>query len=366
VPIGVGVVGKGDVELVARADQPRHRIGRRAVHPDLAVPVHRHEAERRVDRVADDGSIEAIALDDRLPVAHARAAQRIDADLHAGAADRFHVEHVGEVGDIGPDVIVAANTSGFARAIVGDAFDASEIVFEKPVRGALDSRRNVGIRRTAIGRIIFEPAIFRRIMRRRDHDAVGKTMTAASVVGQDGVRNNRRRRIAVVRVDHHLDAVGREYLQRTRQRRLRQRVGVDAEEQRPADAACPPMIAKRLADGKDMRLVERVVEGRAAMPRGAEGDPLRRDRRVGLAGKIRRHQPRYIDQHRWGDDRAGQRVYFSSHLVSSMLQAEQRSAVLALGAPRRLPKSHVSLYKKPANTSGFTPLNPPLTPYITR
>ena len=58
VPVGVGVVGKGDIEFVAHPDQPRHRIGRRAVHPDLAVPIDRHEAKRRIDRVVHDGRVE--------------------------------------------------------------------------------------------------------------------------------------------------------------------------------------------------------------------------------------------------------------------------------------------------------------------
>ena len=95
-------------------------------------------------------------------------------------------------------------------------------------------------------------------------------------MGQDGAGNHRRRRIAVALVDHHLDAIGREHFQRARQGRLRQRVGVDADEQRAGDAAALAMIANRLADREDVCLVEGVVEGGAAMPRGAERHPLRR------------------------------------------------------------------------------------------
>ena len=75
-------------------------------------------------------------------------------------------------------------------------------------------------------------------MRRRDHDAVGEAALAALVVGQDRMRDHRRRRVAVMLVDHHLDAVGREHFERARQRRLGQRMGVDADEQRSVDAAC--------------------------------------------------------------------------------------------------------------------------------
>ena len=128
VPVGIGVVGEGDVEFVAHADQPRHGIGRRAIHADLAVPIDRHEPEGRVDRVVDDGRRDAITFDDRLPEMHAGAAQRIDPDLHPGRADRLHVNDVCEVGDIRPDIIVAVDVGRFARAIVRDSPHAIEIL----------------------------------------------------------------------------------------------------------------------------------------------------------------------------------------------------------------------------------------------
>ena len=114
-------LAKAMSNLSRMADQPRHRVRRRAVHPDLAVPVDGHEPEGRIDRVADDGGGQPVALDDRLPVMHRRAAQRIDADLDAGIADRLHVDDIGEVGDIGTDIIVAMHVGSFARAVVRDA-----------------------------------------------------------------------------------------------------------------------------------------------------------------------------------------------------------------------------------------------------
>ena len=233
VAVGVGIVGKGDIELLAHADQLRHRVRRGAIHPDLAVPVERHEAEGRIDLVADQRRVQAIALDDRLPVAHRRAAQGIDADLDACAADRLHVEHIGEIGDIGRDVVVAMHAGSFARALVRNALDAIEIGLEIAVGGALDRAGDVGIGRAAIRRVIFEAAIFRWIVRGRDHDAVGEAFGSPFIIGEDRVRDHRRRRVTVLRVDHHLDAIGGEHFQRTGERRLGQRMGVDADEQRP-------------------------------------------------------------------------------------------------------------------------------------
>ncbi len=67
VAIVVGVVGECDVEAVLHLDQPRHRIRRRAIHPNLAVPVHAHETKSRIDRIVHDRCVDAIALDDRGP-----------------------------------------------------------------------------------------------------------------------------------------------------------------------------------------------------------------------------------------------------------------------------------------------------------
>ena len=118
IPCRFGVVGEGNVEFVAHADQPRHGIGRRAVHPDFAIPIDRHETKGRVDRVADDRCRDAITFDDRLPKMDARAAQRIDPNLHTRRADRLHIDDVREVNDIRANVIVAVDIGRVACAAV--------------------------------------------------------------------------------------------------------------------------------------------------------------------------------------------------------------------------------------------------------
>ena len=113
VAVGVGVVGEGDVEAGrASSRQPRHRVRRRAVHADLAVPVERHEAEGRVDLVVDDRQVEAVALGDRRPVGDARAAERVDAEAQPAVADRVEVDHGGQVVDVG-----RRRSRGGARAL---------------------------------------------------------------------------------------------------------------------------------------------------------------------------------------------------------------------------------------------------------
>src|SRR5258708_20698669 len=105
---------------------------------------------------------------------------------------------------------MAVTAGRFARAVIGDAFDAAQTVFKQAVGGALDFARNIGIRRTAIGRIIFEAAVLGGIMRRRNHHAVGQAILAAFVIGDNGAGNNRRRGLAIFLLDHHLYAPRRQ------------------------------------------------------------------------------------------------------------------------------------------------------------
>ena len=58
-----------------------------AIRPDLEVPVHGHEAKRRIDRAVDHGYRDPVRRHDRLPVVHAGTAERIHADPRAEATE---------------------------------------------------------------------------------------------------------------------------------------------------------------------------------------------------------------------------------------------------------------------------------------
>ena len=150
---------------------------------------------------------------------------------------------------------------------------------EQLVRRVLNPLRASCIRGAAARRVVLEAAVLRWIVRRRDDDPVGEPGRSAAVVAEDGVGDDRGRRVAVAVVDHHVDFVRRQHLERGRERRLGQRVGVDAEEERTIDALLAAIEADRLGDGQDVRLVERRVEGRAAVAGRPERDPLRQPSR---------------------------------------------------------------------------------------
>jgi len=159
VTIGVGVVGEGDVEFVAQADQPRHGVGGRTVHPNLTVPIQSHKTERRVYRLIDDRRREVIAFDDPGPILDACAAERIDPNLDAGRANGFHVQDIFEVGDIRANVVVALDIGRITRARQRDAPHAIQIFFENGVGRSLNPHRHPAPAGRHSG-IIFEAAFF--------------------------------------------------------------------------------------------------------------------------------------------------------------------------------------------------------------
>ena len=256
-----------------------------------------------------------VMLDQRRPVVHGRAAERIDADFHAGGFDQRHVDGIAEIGDIGADIVVQMRRGRLAGARIRHPRHALHVGFHVGVGGLFDLGGHVGIGRAAMRRVVFVAAILGRIVRGRDDDAIGKPAGAALVVAQDRMRDDRRRRIAAALVDHDVDAVGGKYLHRARQRRLGQRMGIDADEQRAGQPGLAAVVADRLRRRQDMVFVERVLQRRPAMPRGSEGDALGGIGRIGFAGEIRRDQPRHIDEG-GGIDRFAGGGIGGSHMTS--------------------------------------------------
>ena len=257
-PVRIGVIGKGDVKLVAHLDEARHGERRGTIHSDFSVPICRHETEGGVDRVVHDRSVDPVALDNRLPEVNGSAAQRIYSDLHAGRFHQLHVDDIAELGDVGADVIVEMRRRGSAGTFVRHPHDAPEPGFQIAIRAFFDDGGDVGIGRTAMRRIILVAAVLRRIVRRRDDDAIGETRGSSLVVSQDRARDDGGRRIPTVLVDHDLDAIRSKHLNRTRQRRLGQSVRVNSDEQRSCQAGPAAVVTDRLRRRQDVIFIEGV------------------------------------------------------------------------------------------------------------
>lgn len=296
VPIEVGIVAEGDVVPILQADQARHGVRRRAVHADLAVLVHGHEAERGIDIRVDDLDLQAVLLNDRSPVAHARAAHRIGPDLQSGGLDGVDIDDAAQVVHVGRHEVVLVVIGECERLCVGDPHDFLQAVPQQRVGPVLHGFGRARVGGAALGRVVFEAAVRRGIVRRRDHDAVGERFGPATVVGQDGVRDRRRGRVAAALLHEDVHAVRGEHLDRGPLRRLGQRVGVHAQVERPGRARVAPVLDERLADRGDVVFVERSVGGCSAMPGRPERHGLRRNFGIRLDRIVAGDQARNVDE----------------------------------------------------------------------
>ena len=100
----------------------------------------------------------------------------------------------------------------------------------------------------------------RRIVRRRDDNAVGQSPFPPAIVGQDRVRNHRGWRIFVSFGDHHLDSVRRQHLEGGGTGRNRQRVRINAEKERAGYLVPRAVEANRLSDREDVPFIESLFE----------------------------------------------------------------------------------------------------------
>jgi hypothetical protein len=185
-----------------------------------------------------------------------------------------------------------------SRARERHPFHVAQPAGDDLVGALLNPAGGLCIRRTAVGAVVLEAAVLGRVVRRRDDDSVGKAGGAAPVVRQHGVRERGGGRVAVARIDHDVDLVRREHLQRAAERRLREGVRVDAEEDGAVDLLLAPVLTDRLRDGEDVRFGEHRVQRRAAMTGCAEGDPLLGLVRVGMLRVVGRDEARDVGEHR--------------------------------------------------------------------
>jgi hypothetical protein len=174
--------------------------------------VHRHEGERGVEPRVDDRQVEPVACGDRLPEGQPRAAHRVHPDPDAARADGLEIDHIGKIGDVWLDVIILLRRRGAERRRERHPFDLTIPAGQEGVGPRFDGPGFVRVRRTAVGRVVLESAIVGRVVRGRDDDTVGEARRTAHVVGENGERDNRGRRVTVATLDTDLDPIRRENL----------------------------------------------------------------------------------------------------------------------------------------------------------
>ena len=143
------------------------------------------------------------------------------------------------------------------RERVVQALDLGEPVGDELIGAVLDPLGGGGVGRAAVGRVVLEAAILRRIVRGRNDDAVALRLAfVRGVVGEDGVRERGRGRVGELVVDHDVDAIRREHLERGGKGRLGERVRVLRQEERAGDGLAAAIVDDGLGDGGDVVVVE--------------------------------------------------------------------------------------------------------------
>ena len=148
--------------------------------------INRHEGEGRIDLRVHNGDVQLIDRIDRLPIMDRGAAKRIHAQHETRLADDLHVDHVPKVLNIGQDEIFLTRGCRLARLLERHALDAGVAFPQQCIRTILRPFRHIGIGWSAVGRVVLDAPVFRRVMRGRDNDTVREMRLAAAVVDQDG------------------------------------------------------------------------------------------------------------------------------------------------------------------------------------
>ena len=216
---------------------------------------HGHEAERRVDLLVDDGEAEPVALGDRAPSSARPRRPSGSTPMRTPArADRVQVDHVGR----GPRRRPRRSRDACVVERGAPARRASRCTPSRPAASSALARswihaRDVGVGRAAVRRVVLEAAVLGRVVRRRDDDAVGEPRRPPAVVGEDGVGDGGRRRVAVARVEHD----GRRRSRRAPRARSRS-AGSDSawvsmpRNSGPSMPCAGAVVADRLGDGQDV------------------------------------------------------------------------------------------------------------------
>ena len=152
-------------------------------------------------------------LRDRFPVGRRCAAQRIDADLQPRRANHIKIDHAGKVLHVGLHKIDRVGGGCFQSGFIRRTFYIPIVLPQQIVRAILNPFGNRGIGRAAFGRIVFEAAVGGRIVRRRDHDAVGQARGATAIVSQNRARDDGRRREAARALNEGFSTVGGQHFQ---------------------------------------------------------------------------------------------------------------------------------------------------------
>src|SRR5438552_2493673 len=259
--------------------------------------IDRHKREGRIYGGVDDRDVQSINRVDWLPVMHGGATERVDGELQASAADSLHINDVAQIPYVGQDKIFVMRRLRAKSGLEPYPPYGTIPVPQKFIRAVLHPFGHMRFGRATMCGVVFETAVFGWVVRRRDDNAVREMPIAGAVVYKDRVRNDRCRGYAVGLLYNRMHFVCGQDLERGALSGSGKRVRVLAHVQGTIRALRAPVVANRLVNREDMRLGERPVQRRAAMPARAKADPLFGGFKLRPARVVFTLQPDRIDQH---------------------------------------------------------------------
>ena len=233
----------------------------------------------------------------------AGATHRVNTNLDAGFGDGFHVDHGTQVVDVVADVVEVFHQWAGIGFFGHDPFDAIEVVFQNLIGTLGYPTGDVGICRATFGGVVFDAAVFRWVVGRGDHNAIGQIIVVGiGVVGQNGVRNHRRWGVATAVLNAHANTVGNQYFHGGAKGGFRQCMGVFTQVQRAFDTCIGTVFGNGLTNSGNVVFVEGGFQGRTTVTRGAELDLLARViQNFRLIAIVGCDQRRHVDQSvTWG------------------------------------------------------------------
>ncbi len=230
----------------------------------------------------------------------------------------LHVDHIFKVFQVRSHQVDLGGGIRCHGFVERNAIYILHVVGNDLVGAILDPFGRASICGTAIGRVVFETAIFRWVMGRRDHHAIGKRLGEFLIESQNSMRDDRCGSVFVILVDANIHTIAGKNLNGSIESRFRKGVRVHAHEKRTADAFTPPVFDDRLCDSGNMIIVEAAIQGTSAMPGGAEGDLLAGFTRFGVNGVISGHQAGNIGEIFDGGGFTGERMNAHEDSCSSI------------------------------------------------
>ena len=185
--VGVGVIGEGHLVSILQVDQPGHSVRARAIHPNPAVMIDRHEGKCGINREIYDRDIQSVDGVDRFPISEGGSAQRVNRQSEARIANGVHVDDILQILHVGQHQIFLASGRCFDCLLVRNSFHLAIAGSQEIVRPILYPARDLSIGRAAVRRVVLETTVFRRIVGRCDDNTVRQTNLSSAVVHQNGM-----------------------------------------------------------------------------------------------------------------------------------------------------------------------------------